>query len=43
MDLSCFHILAIVNTFTVNIEGACILLNHIFLQIYAQEWDCRVI
>ena len=23
--------------------GACILLDHVFLWIYAQEWDCRVI
>ena len=23
--------------------GACILLDHVFLQICAQEWDCRVI
>ena len=23
--------------------GACILLDHVFVQIYAQEWDCTVI
>ena len=23
--------------------SACILLDHVFLQIYAQDWDCRVI
>ena len=23
--------------------SACILLDHVFIQIYAQEWDCRVI
>ena len=40
--LGCFHILAIVNSCSEH-WGACILLGHVFLQIEAQEWDCRVI
>ena len=42
--LGVFHILAIVTIAAMNMvgEGACIFLNYIFVQIYAQEWDCRV-
>ena len=41
--LSCFLVLAIVNSATVNTGGTCIFPNQSFLQIYAQEWDCWVI
>ena len=42
--LRCFYVLVIVNTTEMNIGwGSCILSNHIFLQIYAQKWDCWVI
>ena len=39
-----FQVLAIVNSAAINIDwGACILLDHIFLQEFTQELDCRVI
>ena len=41
--LGCFHISAIVNSATINIEGACIFLNYNFVWICAQEWDCWII
>ena len=37
--------LAVVNSAAVNIGGAGgarILLDHVFLQIRAEEWDCRI-
>ena len=41
--LFCFHVLAIVNSASVNIVGKCILLNYVFFWVYAQEWDCWII
>ena len=41
--LGCSHVLAIVNSAAVNTGGACILSDHVFLWIYAHEWDYRVI
>ena len=42
--LGCFHVLAIIYYAAVNIRVCvCIFLNYGFLQIYAQEWDCRII
>ena len=39
-----FQVLAIVNSAAITIDwGACILLDHIFLQEFTQELDCRVI
>ena len=38
--LSCFHVLAIVNSVAVNIRVHEIFLNYGFLWIHAQEWDC---
>ena len=35
--LSCFHVLAIVNSAVMNIEGVCIFLNECFVLIDAQE------
>ena len=35
--LVCFHILAIVNSDDMNIEGACIFSDYSFVRIYAQE------
>ena len=40
--LDCFRVLLIVNTAALNVGGVCILLDHVFLQVDAQEWDCRV-
>ena len=40
--LGCFHVLAVVYSAAGN-TGASIFSDHVFLQIYAQEWDCRVI
>ena len=37
-----FYVLAIVNNATKNI-GKCILSDHVFLRIYAQEWVCMFI
>ena len=34
--LFCFHVSAIVNSAAMNIEGACIFLNCIFVKVYAQ-------
>ena len=42
-NLDCFHVLAIVKQHCSEYWGACILSNHVFLQIYAQEWDHRII
>ena len=42
--LGCFRVLAVVNSVGVNM--GCIyyvFLDRVFLWIYAQEWDCRVI
>ena len=36
--LDCFHVLAVVNSASVNI-GACFFLNYISVQIHAQKWD----
>ena len=38
-----FCVLAIVNSATMNIGGACIFSNNAFLWVYAQEWDCSII
>ena len=35
-----FHVLAIVNSAAMNIEGTCIFFSYIFLRVYAQYWDC---
>ena len=40
--LDCFLVLLIVNSAALNVGGVCILLDHVFLQVDAQEWDCRV-
>ena len=40
--LGCFQVLAIVNSAAVN-TSSCILTNHVFLWIYAPEWDCWII
>ena len=40
--LGYFHVLAITKIDAMNIGGVCILLDSVFRQIYAQEWDCRV-
>ena len=34
--LSYFHVLAIVNSAAVNIEGTCVFLHYSFLRVYAQ-------
>ena len=41
--LGCFHVLAIVNSATRNIGVHISFQMVFFLQIYAREWDCRVI
>ena len=40
--LDCFHVLAIVNIATVNVE-VHISLNYDFLRVYAQSWDYWVL
>ena len=35
--LVCFHMLAIVNSDDMNIEGACFFSNYSFISVYAQE------
>ena len=40
--LGCFHVLAIVNSASVNI-GVHVSFQISFLQVYAQEWDCRIL
>ena len=41
--LGYFHVLATVNSATMNIGGTCISVNSGFLGVYAQQWDCWVI
>jgi len=42
--LSCFQVLAIVNSAATTLGyNTCNLLDNVFLLIYAQEWDCRII
>ena len=41
--LGCFHVLKIVKCYSEIYWGVCILLDHVFLWIYAQEWGCMVI
>ena len=40
--LGCFRVSVIVNRAAVN-TGVYVCLNHAFLQIHAQEWDCWVL
>ena len=43
-QLSCFQVLAIVNSAAKTLGyNTRILLDNVFLLIYAQEWDCRII
>ena len=42
MDISCFCVLAIVNSAAVNI-GVHVSFNSGFLSVYAQQWDCWVV
>ena len=41
--LGCFHVLVIVNKCCNEYWGAYVLSDHVFLQIYAQKWECNVI
>ena len=41
--LGCFHVLATVNTASINIGMHSIFSNYTFVWRYAQEWDCCVI
>ena len=41
--LGFFHALAIVNTDAMNIQVHVSFSKKVFVQIYAQEWDCWVI
>ena len=41
--LGCFHVLAVINSAAVNIGIHVSFWTYVFLQIYDQEWDCRVI
>ena len=41
--LGCFRVLAIVNSAALNIEVHVSFQIIVFLQIYAQEWDCWII
>ena len=41
--LGCFYVLGYYKQCFKEHWGACILLDHVFLWIYAQEWDCMVI
>ena len=41
--LGCLHILAIVNSAAMNIEGTHISFNSGFVGVYVQQWDCWVV
>ena len=41
--LGCFHVLAIANSAALSIGGMCLFFYYSFVQIDAQEWDCRII
>ena len=41
--LGCFHVLAIINSAAMHIEGTRVSFNSGFLSVYAQQWDCQVI